>query len=50
MCISGVEGVSEVHEEGITLPPEAVLDEGIRKVCSVEEVCCRNADGVSGPQ
>ena len=50
VCVSTVNGVAEVHEEGRALPTQAGLDVRVREVCAVEEVCGRDSDGVGGPE
>ena len=44
MLISGVKCVSKIHEKRIALPTEAILDDGVRKTCPVEEVSRCYAD------
>ena len=39
-----LEGVVEVHEECIAVPPETVLDIRVREPCTVEEIGCRYVD------
>ena len=50
MLISGVKCISKIHEKGVALPTEAILDEGVRKTCPVEEVSRGDADRVGAPQ
>ena len=42
--------VSEVHQEGFTLPKKTVLDEGVGETGAMDEVGCRDADRVCAPQ
>ena len=38
VSIRGIDGVAEVHEEGLALPTQARLDVGVREVGSVQEI------------
>ncbi len=49
MGSSGVERVPEVHEECVAAPLEAILNERVRELGSVEEVGGCDPDGVSRP-
>ncbi len=44
MGVSGVEHVSEVHEECVNAPLKAILNERVRELGLMEEVCGGNAD------
>ncbi len=46
---SGIERVSEVHEECVAAPSEASLDERVREFGPVKEVGGCDPDGVSQP-
>ncbi len=46
---SGVERVSEVHEEGVAAPLEAILYERVGELGPVEEIGGCDPDGVSQP-
>ncbi len=46
---SRVESVAEVHEEGVAVPLEAILNERVGELGSVEEVGGCDPDGVSQP-
>jgi hypothetical protein len=35
VLISGVKCIPKIHEEGVALPTEAILDEGVGESCSV---------------
>ena len=39
MLRGSVEGIAEVHEECIAVPPEVVLDIRIGEPCAMEEIC-----------
>jgi hypothetical protein len=43
-----VERVAQVHQKGVTVPTEAVLDIRVREL-GAEEVCGRDMDRVTGP-
>ncbi len=47
--LSGVERVSEVHEESVAAPSEAILNERVQELGAVEEVGGCDSDGVSRP-
>ena len=47
--LSGVERVSEVHEECVAAPSEAILNERVGELGAVEEVGGCDPDGVSRP-
>jgi hypothetical protein len=49
MCVSNVEGVAEVHLEGVNVPMQAILYEGGGKLGTVQEVHCRDTDGMCAP-
>ncbi len=49
MRLSQVESIAEIHEEGVALKAETILDEGVGELCSVKEVCGGNSDGVGRP-
>ena len=42
--------VAQVHEELIALLVESHHDVVVRELLSVNQMCCRDADGVCGPQ
>ncbi len=44
---SGVERVSEVHEESVAAPSEAILNERVGELGPVEEIGGSDPDGVS---
>ncbi len=44
-----VECVAKVHEEGVAVPAETVLDERVGEFCAMEEICGRDADGMCRP-
>ncbi len=46
---SGVERVSEVHEECVAAPPEAILNERVIELSSMEEVGGGDPNGVGRP-
>jgi hypothetical protein len=50
VLIRSIKCIPQIHEKGIALPTEAILDEGVRKMCPVEEVCRGAADRVRAPQ
>jgi hypothetical protein len=44
VLISSVKCIPKIHEEGVALPTEAILDEGVGKSCPVQEVSRGDAD------
>ncbi len=46
---SGVERVSEVHEECVATPSEAILNERVRELSPMEEVGGCDPNGVGRP-
>jgi len=50
MLVHCMKCVAEVHQKGITFPTELVLDEGVGEPGAMEEVGCRDTDGVCAPQ
>ena len=44
-----IDGIAEINHEGVTPPPEALLDIRIRGVLAVEEVAGRDPGGVRRP-
>ena len=38
MLVGSIKHVPEIHEEGVALPTESVLDEGVRESRAMEEV------------
>ncbi len=49
VLVGRVECVTEIHEEGVATPTEAVLDVRVGEPSPVEEVGGRDADRVAGP-
>ncbi len=49
MLVSSIKCVPEIHKEGVALPTESILDEGVRELRAMEEVCRRDADRVRAP-
>ena len=47
VLICRVEGVAQVHEEGVAAPPKSVFDIRVGETSSVEEVRGRYANGVA---
>ena len=45
-----MECVAEAHEEGVTSPAEMVLDVGVGKPCTMEEVGHSHSNGMAGPR
>ncbi len=50
MLVCRVEGVAQVHEEGVAAPPKSVFDIRVGETSSVEEVCGCYANGVARPR
>jgi hypothetical protein len=50
VLICRIEGVAQVHEEGVAAPPKAVFDVRVGEASSVEEVGGGEANGVAGPR
>ena len=45
-----MKGVSQVHEEGVALPAQAILDEGVQEMGPMQQIGCSDSNGVRAPQ